>query len=344
MNRKARVEPFVSAPLSDSPWPVEAKNLLTDRERSLYQKLLSLYPEHQIMVQVALSQLIDVPEDHPERQSIRNRFSQLVADFVLCHSDLSVVCVIELDDRSHERIDRQGADARKHKALADAGIRLVRIPAGNIPSEEALRGLIDVEGRVAESLPEEPQLRLTKTVHTYSMDTPPVAQRNHARAESRALKQIVLKVLLGAVLLGGWLAYSQAVPLIFQHAFQPLAVRHVIAPAVQTSSASKVPAASISSSRAVVGPSAQTLAEEKRAGLLAAEALQKRRNQAWAAFYSAPTSCEHPVNWTAQVECGNQYMRAMKQFEAQWAVEHASDQTTGATVVLDNGSMGRAQN
>jgi hypothetical protein len=57
--------------------------------------LLNLYPDHKIFVQVALSQLIDVPEDHPGRQSIRNRFSQLVADFVLCRSDLSVIAVIE---------------------------------------------------------------------------------------------------------------------------------------------------------------------------------------------------------------------------------------------------------
>jgi hypothetical protein len=37
---------------------------------------------------------------------------------------------------------------------------------------------------------------------------------------------------------------------------------------------------------------------------------------------------------------GNQYMRAKKEFEKQWLAEHASDQTTTATVTLDNGSIG----
>jgi hypothetical protein len=94
----------------------------------------------------------------------------LVADFVLCRADLSVVAVIELDDRSHERRVRQDADARKTKALVDAGLRLVRIPAGVLPAEEELREIIDADraasgGRSGNPklhrfVPEEPELRL----------------------------------------------------------------------------------------------------------------------------------------------------------------------------------------
>src|SRR5882762_3122585 len=143
MNRSVGSKPLVREPLPDVPWPVAARNLLSPREQSLYQRLLSLYPKHQVFVQVALSQLIDVDRNHPESESIRARYKQLVADFVLCRADLSVVAVIELDDRSHERRDRQDADARKTKALVDAGLRLVRIPAGALPSEEELREIID---------------------------------------------------------------------------------------------------------------------------------------------------------------------------------------------------------
>jgi hypothetical protein len=64
MNRKAGAEPFFSEPLPDAPWPVEARNLLTDREQSLYQRLLNVYPHHKILVQVALSQLIEVDRNH----------------------------------------------------------------------------------------------------------------------------------------------------------------------------------------------------------------------------------------------------------------------------------------
>jgi len=338
VNRRAGAEPFVSEPLPDAPWPVAARNLLSDRENSLYQRLLSLYPDHKLFVQVALSQMIDVPESYPGRLSIRNRFSQLVADFVLCRSDLSIVAVIELDDRSHERADRKDADARKNKALADAGIRLVRVPAGTLPSEDALRELVDETGSVPR---EETLLRLAED--TYSVDLPPTARRDEAKAELRALQGVALKAILGGVVIvGGWFLYSRFLPFAVQRALQPLAVRHVIAPAAQPSLAAAVIPATASPVPVVGAPSAQTLAEEKRAGLRAAAALQKRKDQAWAAFYSASASCEHPVDWKSQVECGNQYMRAKKRFDAQWANEYASDPAPGAAVVLDNGSMAGA--
>jgi hypothetical protein len=343
LNRRAGAEPFVSERLPDAPWPVAARNLLTDRETSLYQRLLSLYPDHKIFVQVALSQLIDVDRSHPERESIRARYKQLVADFVVCRSDLSVITVIELDDRSHARPRRQRADARKNKALADAGIRLVRVPAGALPSEDILRELVDEHGAGNVSH-EESVLRLTETVDTYSVNAPLRAQRNDARAESRTTASMALTMLLGILLIGGWFIYSQLVPFVFQRGSQPLAVRHVLAPAVQPSLAAAVTPARISTTPIVVGPSAETLAEEKRARLQAAAALQARKDHAWATFYSAPTSCEHPVDWKSQVECGNQFMRAKKRFEAQWVAGHASDQTTGAAVVLDNGLVGGPRN
>src|SRR6202040_1122724 len=93
-------------------------------------------------VQVALSQLAEVRADAPNRQALQNRFFRLVADFVLCRHDFSVVAVIELDDSYHAARDRKDADQRKAKAVESAGLRLVRIPAGPIPSEAALRELI----------------------------------------------------------------------------------------------------------------------------------------------------------------------------------------------------------
>lgn len=333
MNWRAGTEPFVSNPLSDEPWPVAAKNLLTERERSLYQRLLSLYPEHKLFVQVSLSQLIDVPEGHPERMSIRNQFSQLVADFALCRSNLSVIAVIELDDRSHERADRRRADARKNKALADAGIRLVRIPAGRLPTEDDLRKLVNADGAVEEGVQEETVLSLVEPVETYGWG-------DDSSAESRELKVLVLKAIAVAVLLlGGWFIFSQFLPAVVSQALQPLAIPRMRAASARPNSIPVAPPR-IPTAPVISGPNAEELARQKRVQIQAANALQKKKDQAWAAFYSAPSSCEHPVDWSEQVECGNQYMRAKKVFEQRWEAEHASTYGTGAGVVLDNGPVG----
>jgi Protein of unknown function (DUF2726) len=345
VNRRAGADSIVSEPLPDTPWPVVASNLLTRREQSLYERLLSLYPNHRIFVQVALSQLIDVPEDQPERQSIRNRFSQLVADFVLCRPDLTVVAVIELDDRSHERRDRQDADARKTKALVDAGLRLVRIPAGNLPSKEELREIIDAdrvpsgdrsENPKMHSFAAEPELRLAGDWGSTHPDAPKV---HHEREAMRALKVGALKmVLVGILIVGGWFVYAHFIPAVVQRAFQPLVVGPVPnSPAVpHSSSTGSVPWIS-------TVPTQQELAEKRRAELRPAADLQRQKDRAWLAYYSAPASCEHPVDWNAQVECGNQYMRAKKDFEKQWLADHPSGEFGGAAIVLDNGSIGGAR-
>jgi hypothetical protein len=346
VNRRAGADSIVSEPLPDTPWPVVASNLLTRREQSLYEGLLSLYPNHRIFVQVALSQLIDVPEDQPERQSIRNRFSQLVADFVLCRPDLTVVAVIELDDRSHERRDRQDADARKAKALVDAGLRLVRIPAGNLPPKEDLRKIIDADCLPSGDRSENPKMhrfiaaeaepRLGgewASTHTDALGV------NHERAAMRALKVGALKmVLAGIVIVGGWFVYAQFIPAVVQRAFQPLAIEEV-------PNSTAVPHSSSTGSPPWITtvPTQQELAEKRRAELRAAADLQRQKDHAWLANYSAPASCEHPVDWNAQVECGNQYMRAKKDFEKQWLADHPSGEFGGAAIVLDNGSIGGAR-
>jgi hypothetical protein len=50
----------------------------------------------------------------------------------------------------------------------------------------------------------------------------------------------------------------------------------------------------------------------------AAVAQEKRKERAWAEFYKADDSCEHPSDWAEQVECGNQYIRARKAFDKLW--------------------------
>lgn len=329
MNRSA------GNPLPDEPWPVSARNLLSRREKRLYQSLVVLYPDHKILVQVALSQLIGVDRNHPQSESIRARYKQLVADFVLCRPDLSVVVVIELDDRTHLWPKRKAADARKNKALADAGIRLVRVPTGRLPSPDTLRALIDADGAVDEIITEEAVLSLVQTVDTYE-EISAHGWRNDSGAESRELKRVVLKAIAVAILLlGGWFIFSQFLPVVVSQALQPLAIPHVRAASAPPNSIAVVPPR-IPTAPVISGPSAEELAWQKRVQIQAANALQKKKDQAWAAFYSAPASCEHPVDWKAQVECGNQYMRAKRVFEQRWAARPG----TGAEVDLGIGSVG----
>jgi hypothetical protein len=283
---------------ADNRWPPFAKPLLSENEQILYQRLKALYPDLVVLVQVALSQLLVVKPATPNRLAIRNRFNQLVADFVLCRPDFTVVAIIELDDSSHAAPDRQEADQRKTKAVESAGLRLIRIPAGPVPSEDMLRQLLQEE-----SPPPTPVVAAHGVV-------PPVISAEAAAT----LVPILGLVLFGLVVVGGWMAYSHVVRTL-PKMMSPLPVAVTPAPAPRPAPVAPVPV-----DAAAVQQAEHKRLEAERASTVrkAADVLAKRKQAAWAQYYKAPASCEHPPAWTDQVECGNQYIRAKREFEKLW--------------------------
>jgi hypothetical protein len=230
----------------------------------------------------------------------------LVADFVICESDFRVLAVVELDDLSHARADRQDADRRKNMALEAAGLRLIRISPGPLPSDDELRQLIEVgmpspDGPVLPKAP--PRWRV-------------------AVGESPLIGPLVgvgLLVILGV----GWSFYSRAIISGSANFF--------------ATSLAAIPPTTKPAAGDEAGPPRSTVAAQKESERLgaqrasavqalaeqqAAAALALQKEQAWSAYYAPSPSCEHPPNWSEQVECGNRYMRAKKQFESQWAAQH----------------------
>lgn len=123
---------------SDVPWPFYAKKPLSSPEQVLYFRLCKALPEHIVLAQVGLSRILGVKKGNNFGEWF-NRINRMSADFVLCSKDSTIVAVIELDDASHEKADRQAADAKKDKALTSAGIRVVRWNVKSIPDETAIK-------------------------------------------------------------------------------------------------------------------------------------------------------------------------------------------------------------
>ena len=127
-----------AAGLDDGKWPFIAKKPLTNVEQILYWRLLKALPDHIVLAQVGLSQLLRVT-DTKNFHAWNNRIDRKSADFVVCQKDASIVAVIELDDATHQRKKRKDADATKDKALSDAGLRIIRWQAKTMPDEAAIR-------------------------------------------------------------------------------------------------------------------------------------------------------------------------------------------------------------
>ena len=122
----------------DAPWPFYAKKPLTQPEQILYHRLVAAMPECIVLAQVQLSRVLGVKKGFSFNEW-NNRINRMSLDFVVCLKDSTVVAAIELDDKTHEKASRVEADAKKGKALSDAGITLIRWQVSALPDENAIR-------------------------------------------------------------------------------------------------------------------------------------------------------------------------------------------------------------
>lgn len=98
--------------------PIIAKRLLTDHEKVLFNQLIQL-PNCHVFVQVSLAAFL-----HTNGWKTRNRFIRKIADFVVTDSNLNILAVIELDDKSHD--NKVEADMARDKMIQTAGYKTLR--------------------------------------------------------------------------------------------------------------------------------------------------------------------------------------------------------------------------
>ncbi len=97
------------------------RNGLTENEQAMYWKLVAATPNHVVLAQVNMASIIN-GLDRPSHGTI----SQSSFDFVIFTRDFKPVAAIEIDDKTHERLDRKKADQTKNKACEAAGLKIIR--------------------------------------------------------------------------------------------------------------------------------------------------------------------------------------------------------------------------
>lgn len=101
---------------------------MEQREQECFNRLTkSLAPDFLVFPQVAFSQIIDTEGGSKfDNEGLRRTMSQKVADFVICKTDLTMIAIIELDDRSH--IGKEEKDKQRDSIIRQIGLMPLRIP------------------------------------------------------------------------------------------------------------------------------------------------------------------------------------------------------------------------
>lgn len=102
---------------------------LTRAEHECYDALVeAVGTEYRIFAQVHLPTLVDHTVRGQDWRAALAHINRKSVDFVLCdRAYLSPKLAIELDDKSHERPDRQERDREVERILREAGVPLLRL-------------------------------------------------------------------------------------------------------------------------------------------------------------------------------------------------------------------------
>lgn len=118
-----------------------SKELLTKRELQEYYKLKQYADERGWLIcpKVRLWDLIE--PKNSKNQTLVNKIQAKHVDFVLVNRNMDVIGVLELDDSTHDRPDRQQRDSFVRDALEGAGITMIQTRS---ITPETLNGFLQI--------------------------------------------------------------------------------------------------------------------------------------------------------------------------------------------------------
>lgn len=123
--------------------PYYARPIMTKHEIILAGKLMRATRQigaFHVSPQVAMGAMLEVKKHikGKERLGLRNRYDRKVCDFAIIDSEARVLCVVELDDWSHDK--KQDKDQIRDTMLKSAGIPTVRFRnAGRLSEQDIIR-------------------------------------------------------------------------------------------------------------------------------------------------------------------------------------------------------------
>ena len=103
------------------------KLVLTKPEQVLFHRMREALPTYIVLAQVSMHRVI---KPNSRDKAAFNQISQKAIDFVICRPNFSVVCVVELDDSSHNK----DKDMSRDTYMISAGIETFRWDVRSMPA------------------------------------------------------------------------------------------------------------------------------------------------------------------------------------------------------------------
>ncbi len=114
----------------------EVKPLLAQHKAKFFVRLCKAVPTFYIFPQVLLSSLLTpTAEDHKGRKADNEKIAGLAVDYAIYNADLTLVCIVFLNDGSSD----PDSDAIMDHCLKNAGVKTIRWDVETSPTVEQIR-------------------------------------------------------------------------------------------------------------------------------------------------------------------------------------------------------------
>lgn len=148
MNKSHKVTKNANQPEQEElqtaePLPYTAAKLLTRREYAFFKALQPIAQKYHLMIcpKIRLADLVSVPQGTKEAKWF-NYIKAKHVDFTLCDMDLRVKLIIELDDSTHERQDRQTRDDFVDRVFQTVNIKIIHLRQWGPELEQTIRSAL----------------------------------------------------------------------------------------------------------------------------------------------------------------------------------------------------------
>lgn len=124
-------------------FPFYKKVVMHKGELKVFQYIRECVPENcMVLAKVRLWDIVDVPQKQEERMHYVGKIRSRHVDFLICDEVASPLLAVELDGKLHQSQERQEKDEYLNRALAAAGIDVLRVPGTLLDNREEIQRLV----------------------------------------------------------------------------------------------------------------------------------------------------------------------------------------------------------
>lgn len=123
----------------------KSKQLMTNNEIDFFNQLKESLPECHVFPQVCMGAIISPTINSSDKNfwKVRNSFGQKIIDYVICDNKMKILCLVELDDKTHDSVTAKEKDKIRDQITKDAGYKTIRWDSRNKPSVSEIAKIIN---------------------------------------------------------------------------------------------------------------------------------------------------------------------------------------------------------